>query len=218
MEDPKPGPHRGFASAERIPDQPEPRRKVLQRRIVVPRIANGQRAVGDVAEVRDLAIDLRGHAHGLVAQPEIRGQPVRQPHVVLHEARDQPLAIPPIRIDLTGHRKVDIRGSAREEQFEIVERDDATGLAGGVLVELQVLRLRADPEQVLAPRPDQRVADLPVVEPIVARQAEVSCHLRHEPLNRQIPELLAWQPREVGRNVDRPLVVRQRHRSIEPHP
>ena len=43
VEDAEAGAHGGLAVAERIPDEPEPRREVLERRVVVPRIADGQR-------------------------------------------------------------------------------------------------------------------------------------------------------------------------------
>ena len=171
--------------------------------------------VGDVAQVRDLAVDLGRYGHHLVAKPEVHRQPIGDPHVVLQETGEQPLPILADRIDLAGHREIDVRRPAGQEQLEVVEGDDAAGLAGGVLVELHVLRLSAELEQVAAARRDQRVAELPVVEPIVARQPEVAGHLRDQSLDRQVAEFLAGQPRHVGRDVDGPAVVGQRHRSIQ---
>ena len=63
---------------------------------------------------------------------------------------------------------------------------------------------------------NQGVGELPVVQPIVARQTEVACHFRHHPSNRQVPERIAGDPGERRRNVDRADVVGERDRSVEP--
>ena len=110
----------------------------------MPGVADGQRRVGHVAQIGDLAVDFGRHRHGFVAKSKVQRQAIGESDIILHEPGKQPLAVLADGIDLAGDGKVHVGRTTGQKQLEVVERDDAAFLTRRVLIELQVLHLPAD--------------------------------------------------------------------------
>src|SRR5439155_12776511 len=118
-------------------------------------------------------------------------------------------------IDQARHREIDVARQSLEERLQIRERDDAALLAGGVLIELDVLALEPELGRVRAARHEQGVANLKVVQAVVARKAKIACYLSGQASDCEVPEFLAGEPRHRRRDVDEADVVGERDRSID---
>ena len=181
----------------------------------MPRVADGQRGVGHVAEVRDLAVGLGRRRDELVAETRVDGDVRAHPDVVLREEPPQRLPIVANGIDQARHREIDVARQSLEERLQIRERDDAALLAGGVLIELDVLALEPELGRVRAARHEHGVANLEVVQAVVARKAEIARYLGGHTGDGEVPEFLAGEPRHRRRDVDEADVVGERDRAID---
>ena len=159
MEDAEAAADRRLAVADGIPGQPEPRREVLERRVVVPRDRRpSARGSVTLRRFEILPSASVGVGDELVAQADVGRQRDAQADVVLQEGAEEPLAI--LRRSgsiLPGTAKSTLMAVPLQEALEVREVDDAADLAGGVLVELQVLRLEPDARSECRPRVRMRV-------------------------------------------------------------
>src|SRR5215813_2809831 len=209
---------RGLAMRERIPCKTDPRRKILQRGVGIPLPTYGHCRIRHVAQVRDLSVRLCRNGDKLITQTEIERQIRAHTNIVLNEKSEEALPIPAVRIDAAWQSEIELARDALQEIGEARKREQPAYLARSVLIELYSLPLKASFDAVRSTSPEHRIASMPVVEAIEARQAVIAeifgCHSR----DGQESQQLSGNPGEIRRYVHGALVVRFVVRAAEPNP
>src|SRR5207244_3993222 len=168
----------GLPVARRIPREAESRRQILICRILEQRIAQRDRRIVDVAQIRDLSVALFRRGDEFPSQSHVEGKSPVNLKVVLNVRADQVLPVMPFEIR-TWLGQLEVARLSGEEVLHAREAQAAAASAVGETIVAEVLEVHAALEMVSARTPIDVVGELVEILGKIAGVVAVGADLGH---------------------------------------